>query len=150
PEQKNQLDPRITGPQSAERIHGVGWSRALELHPLHAEPRRLRHGELEHRRPVRRGCAVSSLLERLFASGDKAKGFEPQRFGSDLAHDEMSVVNRIERSAEEPDHLLSRPRRYWRDTLQRRPRLSDGIASGSRRSPARLPCTRVSDRPAPA
>ncbi len=166
PEQQGPGDGGLLRPEGDERLDGVGWPLPAEFRPLHREPRRRPDRQIQHGGPGRGRGGVAADLEGLLAGGDEPKLVEAKRLDGDLGHDQMAVMDGIERAAEEADGahggrgdraIFARPRHPGAITtpLGRagtpcpRPAPWGGTGGCIRRSPARPPCTRGCGRPGP-
>ena len=89
--------------EAQQRLDRVGGAFPSELRALHREAGRPGDGQLQHRGPVGGGGGVTAALEGLLARRDEPQLVEAERFGGDLADDQMAVVDGIERAAEEAD-----------------------------------------------
>ena len=86
----------------------------------------------QHGHPVSRGSGVPARLERLRVGGHEVHDVGIQRVARGCRHDQVPIVNRIERAAENRAQHLSRALslRPWH-TPPRQRRRSDSTAGGS-------------------
>jgi hypothetical protein len=111
PEQQNQLGIGMTLPQILQGMDGVRRSGALQLARFQSEGRISGYRQGQHGGSVLGGAAVPALFERLLPGRHEAKGVQTQGFDRYLRDNQVSVMNRIERSTEEADHpaIMHRP-----------------------------------------
>jgi hypothetical protein len=63
-------------------------------------------------------AVVFAAFKRLLAGGHEAQYLEPQLLPSDLGNDQVAMMDRVERAAEEADHPVLRPRLARVDRLR--------------------------------
>ncbi len=102
-EQERQRGPGVARHEGPQGVDGVRRPRALELQPLHREPRRALHRELQHGGPVGGRRGVLPQLERLLPGRHEPQLIQAERLGGSLADDQVTMVNGIERAPEEAD-----------------------------------------------
>ncbi len=108
--------PGSRAAELAQGVHRIRGSRPAQLQGLDRQPGHAGHRQAEHDGAIVGGRAMLPLLEGLLARGDESQAVESQRLRRHQCDDEMPVVNRVERPAQETDHPLRRPRPNRRDT----------------------------------
>src|SRR3954449_12727886 len=149
-EEKGELAAGLPLAKLAEGVDRIGWTGSFQLGLLDRETRLIAQGQRQHGRPVLRGGAVAAALEWLLAGRHQPERLQAEHLPGNLRDDQVAVVNRIERAAEQADHGPSWRRPNPPGTLRGAWRPRGESAGCSRRPPACLPCTPASGTPAPA
>ena len=116
-QQQDELRVRLPLAQMPQGVNGIGGPGPVQLGALEREPGRPRERQRQHRGSVLGEARCCPCLNGCSRAGTKRSSSSPSVSAATCADDQMSMVNRIERSAEEADHPASGSGGVWRDIL---------------------------------